>query len=112
MCFDPVAVSIHSLLGEAQDHLSEASVSDLSKAVNNARSQSGGGSRGIGESGGSAIGNLLNLLNKVPGGPDDSVSRDINDLSRAPPGGAENMSPEEMYAVRVYATGTRQQHSG
>ncbi|KAL9937232.1 hypothetical protein V8E36_003641 [Tilletia maclaganii] len=89
---------IHSLLGEAQDHLSEASVSDLSKAVNNARSQSGGGSRGIGESGGSAIGNLLNLLNKVPGGPDDSVSRDINDLSRAPPGGAENMSPEEMYA--------------
>ncbi|KAK0548530.1 hypothetical protein OC845_003543 [Tilletia horrida] len=90
---------IHSLLGEAQDHLSEASISDLSKAVNNARS-SQGGSRGIGESGGSAFGNLMSLLNKVPGGPDGSVSRDIEDLSRAPaggPGAVENMSPEEMY---------------
>ncbi|KAK0533435.1 hypothetical protein OC842_002976 [Tilletia horrida] len=87
---------IHSLLGEAQDHLSEASVSDLTKAVNNARSQQGG-SRGIGEGGGGAIGNLMGLLNKVPGGPDGSVSRDIEDLSRAPAGGVDNMSPEEMY---------------
>ncbi|KAE8235706.1 hypothetical protein A4X13_0g9403, partial [Tilletia indica] len=89
---------MHSLLGEAQDHLSEASVSDLSKAVEGARSQQGGSREIGGGGGGNALGNLMSLLNKVPGGPDGSVSRDIEDISRAPAaGGVDNMSPEEMY---------------
>ncbi|KAE8219873.1 hypothetical protein CF319_g6509, partial [Tilletia indica] len=64
---------MHSLLGEAQDHLSEASVSDLSKAVEGARSQQGGSREIGGGGGGNALGNLMGLLNKVPGGPDGSV---------------------------------------
>ncbi|KAE8216958.1 hypothetical protein CF319_g8838, partial [Tilletia indica] len=67
------ARSMHSLLGEAQDHLSEASVSDLSKAVEGARSQQGGSREIGGGGGGNALGNLMGLLNKVPGGPDGSV---------------------------------------
>ncbi|KAE8236408.1 hypothetical protein A4X13_0g9163, partial [Tilletia indica] len=59
---------MHSLLGEAQDHLSEASVSDLSKAVEGARSQQGGSREIGGGGGGNALGNLMGLLNKVPGG--------------------------------------------
>lgn len=82
---------IHSLLGEAQDHLSEASISDLNKAMDDAKAKSSGSNR-------SSVQNLLGMLSKVPGAGSDSVSRDLNDISRGPVSDPANMSPQEMYA--------------
>lgn len=83
------ASSIHSLLGEAQDHLSEASVTDLNKAVDDAKNKS----RNSGES--SPVSTLLNLLAKVPG--ESNVSRDVEDVSRGPETDPADMTPQEMY---------------
>jgi uncharacterized membrane protein YgcG len=82
---------MHSLLGEAQDHLSEASISDLNKAMDNAKQRSRGENR-------SPVQDLLGMLAKVPGGGGDSVSRDLQDVSRGPATDPANMSPQEMYA--------------
>ncbi|CAO1635322.1 unnamed protein product [Parajaminaea phylloscopi] len=80
---------VHSMLGEASDHLSSASVSDLAKSVGEAKQK---------QAQGSALSQLLGFLGKVPGMSDGSVSRDAEVLSRGPPKNPEMMSPQEMYA--------------
>ncbi|CDR99817.1 hypothetical protein [Sporisorium scitamineum] len=82
---------IHSLLGEAQDHLSEASISDLNKAMDDAKRQSSGSNRSI-------VQDLLGTLSKVPGAGGSNVSRDLEEVSRGPVSDPANMSPQEMYA--------------
>ena len=77
---------MHSLLGEAQDHLSEASVSDLNKAVNDARSR-----------GSNPMSDLFGLLGSVPGGSSSGMSRDAEELSRGPSSDPMTMSPQEVY---------------
>jgi hypothetical protein len=74
------------MLGEAQDHLSQASVSDLYGAVEQAKSQSS-----------NPVGNLMGLLSKVPGGSSNAVTRDAEDLSRGPTQDVNTMSPQEIY---------------
>lgn len=78
---------IHSLLGEAQDHLSEASVSDLQKTVRDARSK-----------GSSPINDLLGLLHNVPGSTSSGLSRDAESLQQGPSRDPETMNPQEIYA--------------
>ncbi|KAJ1029194.1 hypothetical protein NDA18_002822 [Ustilago nuda] len=82
---------IHSLLGEAQDHLSEASISDLNKAMDDAKKKSSGTNR-------SPIQDLLGMLAKIPGGGGDNASRDLEDVSRGPVSNPADMSPQEMHA--------------
>ncbi|KDQ31832.1 hypothetical protein PLEOSDRAFT_1053107 [Pleurotus ostreatus PC15] len=96
---------IHSLLGEATDHLSEASVSDLNRQLDTARSKSMS-TRGPGGSANPAD-SLRNLLFSLPGGTGGDMSRDMEGIERiragsAPGGGGkrpEDMSPQELHAV-------------
>ncbi|GBE88758.1 Het-C-domain-containing protein [Sparassis crispa] len=89
---------IHSLLGEATDHISEASVTDLNAELKKARAKS--------ENNGGAVDNLRDLLFKLPGGSGSEMSREIEGVERiraAPnhPGEKrpEEMSPQELHAV-------------
>lgn len=82
---------LHSLLGEAQDHMSEASISDLSKAVDGAKQKSRGAS------GGSPMQQLFGLLSGIPGGDSTNTSRDAEELSRGPSKDPANMDPKELY---------------
>lgn len=77
---------IHSLLGEAQDHLSEASVSDLHRAVSDARSK-----------GANPIGDFLGLLGNVPGNSAGGLSRDAEALNSGPGRDPMTMNPQEIY---------------
>lgn len=83
---------IHSLLGEATDHISEASVSDLSKAMDSARSTDRG-----------ATDSLRDLLFQLPGDTGNNLSRDLSDIeatsSRAAMGDPSTMSPQELHAT-------------
>jgi hypothetical protein len=79
---------MHSMLGEAQDHLSQASVSDLYGAVNQAKAKSRGNN---------PVGDLVGLLSKVPGGASNPMTRDAEDLSRGPGQDVTTMSPQEIY---------------
>ena len=89
---------IHSLLGEASDHLAEASVSDLQKAMDNAR---GSSSRGIGDDG--VFDTLRSLMNQMP--DSSGLSREMRDVEdirqRASSGQASGaqMSPQELHAT-------------
>lgn len=79
---------IHSLLGEAQDHLSSASVSDIQKSVRDASSQQQSGS----------MRDLMSLLGNVPGGSSDgSISRDAQELNSGPSRDPNTMDPQEIY---------------
>ncbi|GAA5857550.1 hypothetical protein JCM8547_009336 [Rhodosporidiobolus lusitaniae] len=88
---------IHSLLGEATDHISEASVSDLQKAMDGARSTD----RGI--DGNSTSDTLRKLLFDIPGTGGSELSREMGDIegirSRASTGQLDNMSPQELHAT-------------
>ncbi|GHJ86223.1 hypothetical protein NliqN6_2625 [Naganishia liquefaciens] len=79
---------IHSLMGEAGDHLSEASVSDLNAKVNSSR-------------GDPSAQNLRTLLGQIPGGGGSELSREMDDVDRmrAGPGGNDPsmMSPQELH---------------
>lgn len=82
---------IHSLLGEATDHISEASVSDLNKKISAARSAPGD----------STADGLRNLFGQLPGGAGGQMSRDMDGMRAAtnnnkPP---DQMSPQELYAT-------------
>ncbi|KAF8328217.1 uncharacterized protein EI90DRAFT_2926740 [Cantharellus anzutake] len=84
----------HSLLGEATDHISQASVSDLNKELQRAKVQSrstGGGSE------------LRSLMNQIPGIGSTDLGRQMNDVERLGAGDAgkkpEEMSPEELYST-------------
>ncbi|KAI5116643.1 hypothetical protein M0805_000403 [Coniferiporia weirii] len=101
---------IHSLLGEATDHISEASVSDLNRELDKANSRSRSGPGGPGDSGISA-GLIRELLARIPFGNDDSgmssseMSRGMDDIERIRAGPAaggkrpEDMNPQELHAV-------------
>ncbi|KAI0066935.1 Het-C-domain-containing protein [Artomyces pyxidatus] len=89
---------IYSLLGEATDHISEASVSDLNKALDSARSRST--TRGI-----NPTDTLRDLLLKVPGGSGSEMSRDLEGIERIRDGPSQGgkspdqMTPQELHAV-------------
>ncbi|KAJ7158220.1 heterokaryon incompatibility protein Het-C-domain-containing protein [Mycena crocata] len=91
----------HSLLGEAGDHLSQASVSDLNKELDKARSTSTSRS-GPGSDSGSV---LRELLFKLPGGSGSEMSREMDSIERIRAGPSqggkrpEDMSPQELHAV-------------
>jgi hypothetical protein len=76
-------------MGEAGDHLSEASVSDLNAKVNRSR-------------GDPSAQNLRSLIGQIPGGGGD-LSREMDDVDRmrAGPGGSgldpSMMSPQELF---------------
>ncbi|GAA5960765.1 hypothetical protein JCM3765_007326 [Sporobolomyces pararoseus] len=84
---------VHSLLGEATDHLSSASVSDLSKAMDGAKTRSMDGSQST----------LAKLLFDLPGGTGSNLSREMQGVedirTRAANGQMDNMSPQELHAV-------------
>ncbi|KAL8278714.1 hypothetical protein RQP46_008783 [Phenoliferia psychrophenolica] len=87
---------IHSLLGEASDHISEASVSDLAKAMDGAKSRSMDGSS-------SATDTLRDMLFNLPGSTGANLTREMQDVddirSRAATGDASTMSPQELHAA-------------
>lgn len=84
---------IHSLLGEATDHISSASVSDLNKEIEKAKSRPQDRS----------IDGIRDMLFQLPGGEGNSLSRDMDDINniRAGSFGQDpmNMSPQELHAV-------------
>ncbi|KAF7316192.1 hypothetical protein MIND_00137400 [Mycena indigotica] len=90
---------IHSLLGEAGDHLSQASVSDLNKELekaraSNTRSGPGGPSN-----------TLRDLLFSIPGGGGTEMSREMEGIERIRAGPSqggkrpEDMTPQELHSV-------------
>ncbi|KAJ7033651.1 heterokaryon incompatibility protein Het-C-domain-containing protein [Mycena alexandri] len=89
----------HSLLGEAGDHLSQASVSDLNKELEKARSVSNTRSG----PGGDTV--LRDLLFSLPGGSGTEMSRELEGVERIRAGPSqggkrpEDMSPQELHAV-------------
>ncbi|KAH7912171.1 Het-C-domain-containing protein [Hygrophoropsis aurantiaca] len=86
---------LHSLLGEATDHI--ASVSDLNKELDNARSKSM-------SSGPSPVDGLRDLLFKIPGGGTE-MTREMEGIERIRAGPSqggkrpEDMSPQEVHTV-------------
>ncbi|KAK7041417.1 hypothetical protein VNI00_009283 [Paramarasmius palmivorus] len=94
---------IHSLLGEAGDHLSEASVTDLNAELKKAR-QKDQATRSGGP-GGNPSTVLRDLLFKLPGGEGNEMSRDMESIERIRAGPSqggkkpEEMSPQELHAV-------------
>ncbi|KAG2154191.1 Het-C-domain-containing protein [Suillus bovinus] len=85
---------IHSLLGEATDHISEASVTDLNKEFDRARSKSNSSN---------AI--LRDAFLKLPGGSGDKMGRDMEGIEHMRAGmergdrRPEDMSPQELHSV-------------
>ncbi|TEB34401.1 Het-C-domain-containing protein [Coprinellus micaceus] len=89
----------HSLLGEAGDHLSEASVTDLNKQLEKARSKQQS-TRGPGGAPVPPIDTVRDLLSTFPGGSE--MSRDLENVSRAsdPSQGGKDpaaMNPKELH---------------
>ncbi|KAJ7359387.1 heterokaryon incompatibility protein Het-C-domain-containing protein [Mycena albidolilacea] len=89
----------HSLLGEAGDHLSQASVSDLNKELDKAHSTSRSG-------GGANPGSVLrDLLFSVPGGGGSEMAREMEGIERIRAGPAqggkrpEDMTPQELHGI-------------
>ncbi|KAF8965033.1 heterokaryon incompatibility protein Het-C-domain-containing protein [Flammula alnicola] len=96
---------IHSLLGEASDHLSSASVTDLNKELDKARSKSLSQTRGPGGPPVNPADALRDLFFTLPGGTGGGMSRDLDNIERIRAGPAaggkrpEDMSPQELHAV-------------
>ncbi|TBU38661.1 heterokaryon incompatibility protein HET-C [Dichomitus squalens] len=93
---------IHSLLGEATDHISQASVTDLNAELDKARAKAGGDARG----GNGPADTLRSVLFKLPGGDNSEMERELQGVERirAEPyrqGGKrpEDMSPQELHSV-------------
>ncbi|KAK2461278.1 hypothetical protein APHAL10511_006805 [Amanita phalloides] len=88
-----------SLLGEATDHLSEASVTDLNRELDKARARSQG-TRG--EPGFNPANVLRQLFASLPGGIGGTVSRDMENIERVRAGGGkrpEDMTPQELHST-------------
>ncbi|KAG1761100.1 Het-C-domain-containing protein [Suillus occidentalis] len=85
---------IYSLLGEATDHISEASVTDLNKEFDRARSKSN-----------SSSDMLRDAFLKLPGGSGDKMGRDMEGIERMRAGiergdrRPQDMSPQELHSV-------------
>lgn len=75
--------------GETSDHLSSASVSDLSKTIDNAKQK---------QAQGGALNSLMSVLGKLPSSVGGDVSRDAEVLSRGPAADPGTMSPQEIYS--------------
>ncbi|PPQ86627.1 hypothetical protein CVT25_006811 [Psilocybe cyanescens] len=94
---------IHSLLGEATDHL--ASVTDLNKELDKARTKSLSQTRGPGGPTLNPADALRELFFTLPGGAGGDMSRDLDNIERiraGPAAGGKNpdqMSPQELHAV-------------
>ncbi|KAF5381282.1 hypothetical protein D9615_008357 [Tricholomella constricta] len=92
----------HSMLGEAGDHLSQASVTDLNRTIDNARSTS---TRSRSAGGGDEGDVLRSLLFSIPGGTGGEMSREMDAVDRIRAGPAaggkrpEDMSPQELHSV-------------
>ncbi|KAH8103109.1 heterokaryon incompatibility protein Het-C-domain-containing protein [Cristinia sonorae] len=88
---------VHSMLGEAADHISQASVVDLNAEITKAKEKSKN------DGGSSAI--LRSLLSKIPTGEGKEIEREMESVERirdAPSQGGkrpEDMSPQELHAV-------------
>ncbi|KAF8670358.1 hypothetical protein AX14_005887, partial [Amanita brunnescens Koide BX004] len=94
-----------SLLGEAIDDLSEAFVTKLNQERDKARTRTR--SRGTSEEPGfDAPGSTLRqLFSTLPGGIDNAMFRDIEDVERLGTGPAQGgKSPEDMTAQELHAT--------
>ncbi|CAA7264296.1 unnamed protein product [Cyclocybe aegerita] len=95
---------IHSLLGEASDHLSSASVTDINRELDTARTKSFSQTRSGG--GPTDPANALrDLFFALPGGEGSELSRDMENIERIRAGPAaggkrpEDMSPQELHSV-------------
>ncbi|KAJ4483403.1 heterokaryon incompatibility protein HET-C, partial [Lentinula aciculospora] len=93
---------IHSLLGEATDHLSQASVTDLNKEFDKARATQ----QRSGPGGGTDPATVLrDLFFSMPGGSGNEMSREMDSVQRiraGPQQGGkrpEDMNPQELHAV-------------
>lgn len=85
---------IHSLMGEAQDHISQTSVSDLTKEFSNARS--------VQEGQGAAANNLRSMFFNIPGSNSDDLSREMDSIQNIRATSNQDpstMSPQELHAV-------------
>ncbi|KAK8869938.1 hypothetical protein IAR55_000506 [Kwoniella newhampshirensis] len=87
---------IHSLMGEATDHLSQASVSDLTKQMTSARSISEGQS--------SSADTLRQLFFSIPGGEGTAMSRDMDGIQNMRAGQPGGVDPSTMSAQELHAT--------
>ncbi|KIK67402.1 hypothetical protein GYMLUDRAFT_37517 [Collybiopsis luxurians FD-317 M1] len=92
---------MHSLLGEATDHLSQASVTDLNKEFDKARSMQ----QRSGPGGTDPASILRGLFSSMPSGTGSEMSREMESVERiraGPQQGGkrpEDMSPQELHAV-------------
>lgn len=84
---------IHSLMGEAGDHLSSSAVSDLSKSFSDSRDIQAGQ--------GAAATNLRQMFIQMPGQDTDNLSREMDNLQnlRSTTQDSSTMSPQELYKV-------------
>ncbi|EAU89396.1 heterokaryon incompatibility protein HET-C [Coprinopsis cinerea okayama7 len=95
----------HSLLGGASDSLSEASVSDLNRELDKARSKAQTQTRGPGGPPCDPADALRDLFFAIPGGGGSEMSRDLDNIQRiraGPAAGGKNpdeMSPKELHAT-------------
>ena len=98
---------LHSVLGEATDHLSQSEVDELDKTLGDAQTSQndGGSSRDFDSSGGSSgLSNLTSLLSQIPGAGD--LSREAGDLQAA------SAEQERRNQARDFNPGTRDFSSG
>nr|AIC33785.1 heterokaryon incompatibility protein C [Puccinia cf. psidii AE-2014] len=88
---------LHSLLGEATDHISEASVSDLTKAIDTARNTSGTDPSSDA---------LRSLLFEMPSGGGDSLSRELDGLSdiRRRSSSGSGFDPAQLTPQELHST--------
>ncbi|KAF8186977.1 heterokaryon incompatibility protein Het-C-domain-containing protein [Mycena galopus ATCC 62051] len=89
----------HSLLGEAGDHLSQASVSDLNKELDRARSVS---TTRSGPDSASSVSVLRDLLFKLPDGSGSEMTREVEGIERIREGGGkrpQDMTPQELHGI-------------
>jgi Heterokaryon incompatibility protein Het-C len=95
----------HSLLGGASDSLSEASVSDLNKEIDKARSKHESQTRSGGGGSCDPADTLRVLFASIPGGDGQELSRELDNVQQIRAGTAtggktpEQMSPKELHAT-------------
>jgi len=97
---------IHSLLGEATDHISQASVTDLNAELNKAKKKiSTGGTRGPGDNSRSTFSDLQDLLSVIPSGGGSDMKGDLQEMEklRAEGGSMNGKPPEELSPQELHA---------
>lgn len=96
---------LHSLLGEATDHISQASVTDLNADGTRASHNNRGRRAGLGSDSGSTFSLLTDLFTSIPGGGGSEMKSDLAQMNKIrsdtvsgatkPP---DQLSPQEMHA--------------